>query len=200
MSSAATFSSSRCLLLVPGIGTTSSSLGEQPRQRQLRRRAALLLGRAPGRRSTSARFFAKFSPWKRGLCAPKSSGARSSIVLEAAREEAAAERAVRDERRCRAPAAPAAARPPGRASTASTRSARAAIGCTSWRAAASRPKAPTDRGTSPCLLHQIGHRTDRLLDRHARIDPMQVVEIDGVDAETLQRCVARLSSRTPRCH
>ncbi len=38
-------------------------------------------------------------------------------------------------------------------------------------------------------LHQLGHRTDRLLDRHVRVHPVQVVQVDDVGAEVAQRPV-----------
>ena len=64
----------------------------------------------------------------------------------------------------------------------------AAIGCT----LCARRNVATEGSDRPmCLhlafLHQFGHGADRFLDRHARIDPVQVVEIDEVDAQTLQR-------------
>ena len=37
---------------------------------------------------------------------------------------------------------------------------------------------------------QFGHRADGLLDRHARIDAVLIVQVDDVQAEPLQRCVA----------
>ena len=40
-------------------------------------------------------------------------------------------------------------------------------------------------------LDQAGHGADGLLDRNLRIDPMQVVEIDDIDAEALEARVAR---------
>ena len=40
------------------------------------------------------------------------------------------------------------------------------------------------------LLDQLGHRADRLLDRHARIDAMLVEEVDVPDPETLERALA----------
>ena len=40
---------------------------------------------------------------------------------------------------------------------------------------------------------EIGHRADRLLDRRRAVDAMLVVEIDVIDAEALQRRVARLA-------
>jgi len=36
-------------------------------------------------------------------------------------------------------------------------------------------------------LHEIGHRPDRILDGHARVDSVLIEEIDVIDAETLQR-------------
>ena len=38
---------------------------------------------------------------------------------------------------------------------------------------------------------QLGHRADGLLDRHGLVDPVLVVEVDVVDAESRQRGVAR---------
>src|SRR5687768_14228810 len=43
------------------------------------------------------------------------------------------------------------------------------------------------------LAHELGHRADSVLDRSARIDAMLIVEVDGVDAEPLERCIARLA-------
>ena len=42
------------------------------------------------------------------------------------------------------------------------------------------------------LLDEPRHRTDGVFDRHRRIDPVLVVEIDDVDPEPLQARVARL--------
>src|SRR4030095_14708405 len=41
------------------------------------------------------------------------------------------------------------------------------------------------------LLLQLRHRTDGLLDRDGRVDPMLIIQADGVDAEPLQRRVTR---------
>ena len=30
------------------------------------------------------------------------------------------------------------------------------------------------------LAHEIGHRADRVLDRHIRVDPVDVVEVDRI--------------------
>ena len=38
--------------------------------------------------------------------------------------------------------------------------------------------------------HQLGHGADGLFDRRARVDAVLVVEIDGIDAQALQRGVA----------
>ena len=35
------------------------------------------------------------------------------------------------------------------------------------------------------LGDELGHGPDRLLDRHVGVDPVQVVELDAVDAEAL---------------
>src|SRR6185437_4802082 len=40
--------------------------------------------------------------------------------------------------------------------------------------------------------YEIGHRSDRILDRHLGIDAMLIVEIDVIHAQTPQRCIARL--------
>ena len=42
------------------------------------------------------------------------------------------------------------------------------------------------------LLDQLGHGADRFLDGNRAIHPMLVVEIDVVDAESLERAIARL--------
>ena len=36
------------------------------------------------------------------------------------------------------------------------------------------------------LLHQLGHRADRVLDRHPPVDPVLVVQVDHVDAQPAQ--------------
>src|SRR6266545_40286 len=41
------------------------------------------------------------------------------------------------------------------------------------------------------LVNEIGHRADRLLDRRPRVDSVEIVEVDVVDAEPLERCLAR---------
>src|SRR5208283_2545479 len=38
--------------------------------------------------------------------------------------------------------------------------------------------------------HELRHRADGFLDRRSRIDTVQIVKIDGVDAEPLEACVA----------
>ena len=43
--------------------------------------------------------------------------------------------------------------------------------------------------------HQFGHGAHRFLDRHIRVDPVQVIEIDLLDAQALERGVARLAQR-----
>src|SRR3954471_8247966 len=43
------------------------------------------------------------------------------------------------------------------------------------------------------LLHELGHRADRLLDRRLGVDAVLVVEVDRVDAEALERRLARLA-------
>ena len=40
---------------------------------------------------------------------------------------------------------------------------------------------------------QVGHRADGVLDRRRRVDAVLIVEVDGVDAEPLQRSVAGLA-------
>src|SRR5208283_2030694 len=40
------------------------------------------------------------------------------------------------------------------------------------------------------FAHQVGHRADGLLDRHLLVDAMLVVEIDVIDTEALERCIA----------
>src|SRR5205085_9645119 len=42
------------------------------------------------------------------------------------------------------------------------------------------------------LLDEAAHRADRVLDRHARIDAVLVIEVDRVDAEPLQAGFAGL--------
>src|SRR5262245_46619682 len=42
------------------------------------------------------------------------------------------------------------------------------------------------------LFDEPRHRADRLLDRHRRIDPVLVVEVDDIDAEPLEAGVAGL--------
>jgi hypothetical protein len=38
--------------------------------------------------------------------------------------------------------------------------------------------------------HQLCHGTDRLLDRHRRVDAMQVIEIDQINTEPFERSIA----------
>src|SRR5260370_37297904 len=42
------------------------------------------------------------------------------------------------------------------------------------------------------LFDEPGHRADGVLDRHCRIDPVLVIEIDDIDTEALEARVARL--------
>ena len=41
--------------------------------------------------------------------------------------------------------------------------------------------------------HEFGHRADRFLDRHARVEPVQIVQIDRFDTETAQAALAGLA-------
>jgi hypothetical protein len=54
-----------------------------------------------------------------------------------------------------------------------------------------------DLGEAECphlaRRHETGHRADRLLDRHLRIDPVKVVEVDRLDAEAAKRRLACLA-------
>ena len=43
------------------------------------------------------------------------------------------------------------------------------------------------------LGRELGHRADALLDRDVLVDPVQVVQVDDVDAESPQRCLAGLA-------
>ena len=43
------------------------------------------------------------------------------------------------------------------------------------------------------LGDQLGHRPDRLLDRNVRVRAMQVVEVDVVDTQALQRALDRVA-------
>ena len=48
-------------------------------------------------------------------------------------------------------------------------------------------------------LDELGHGADGLLDRHGRVDPVLVVEVEVVDAEPLERGVAARTGRSPGC-
>src|SRR5271156_2712772 len=48
--------------------------------------------------------------------------------------------------------------------------------------------------TDLTLFDEPGHCTDRILDRHCRIDPVLVIKIDDIDAEPLQARLARLDN------
>ena len=48
--------------------------------------------------------------------------------------------------------------------------------------------------THLALLDETLHRADGLFDRHRRIDAVQAVDVDHVDAEAPERCVARLGT------
>ena len=80
-SAAPTFSSRRDAPLRARDRHDVVALGQDPGQRELRRRARPSPPRAPRRRRTSSRLRSKFSPWKRGEWRRKSSGARSSTDL-----------------------------------------------------------------------------------------------------------------------
>jgi hypothetical protein len=41
--------------------------------------------------------------------------------------------------------------------------------------------------------HEVGHRADGVLDGHGRVDAMLIVEVDVIDAEARERCVAGLA-------
>src|SRR4029450_6791394 len=44
------------------------------------------------------------------------------------------------------------------------------------------------------LSHEIGHRVDRLLDRHLGVRSVQIVKVDGVHSESPQRSLARVAN------
>src|SRR5690606_11991272 len=112
-------------------------------------------------------------------------------LLDRTREEAAAERAVRDE----ADAELAAHGQHFLRDVARPQRVLALQGCDRMHA-----RRPPDRARGRlgqpeeaylALLYQTRHRADRLLDRHVRVDAMLVVKIDVLDAEPLQARVAR---------
>ena len=77
----ATFSSTRSGLVVPGIGTTSTPVTMPWASTQASASWAAvtpLVLASSSTRSTSRRFLARFSPWKRGLWRRQSSSARSA--------------------------------------------------------------------------------------------------------------------------
>jgi hypothetical protein len=40
------------------------------------------------------------------------------------------------------------------------------------------------------LVHEVAHRSDGVLDRHGRIDTMDVIEVDDIGFEPLQAALA----------
>ena len=65
-----------------------------------------------------------------------------------------------------------------------------------WTACA-RSRVGTSTSESPSARtlprRELGHGADAVLDRHVRVDPVQVVEVDDVDTETPQRRLAGLA-------
>ena len=45
------------------------------------------------------------------------------------------------------------------------------------------PRFAQAQGADLALLDQLGHRSDRIFDRHVRVDAVLVVEIDDIDAQ-----------------
>ena len=82
------------------------------------------------------------------------------------------------------------------------------IGCTACaRRIVSGAASLSPRWRTLPSLDQLGHRADRLLDRHVGVDAVLVVEVDVVGAEALQRALDRAADvlgraveRTDRGH
>jgi hypothetical protein len=139
---------------------------------------------------TRSRFFWKFSPWNLGWRRRKSSSGQVLELLEAAGEESSAQRAIWDE----ADAELAAGREDLVLDVAHPER---VLGLQRGdrvhgvRAADRRRRglAEPEEADLP-LLHELGHRPDRLLDWHLRVDAVLVVEVDVIGAEPLERRLA----------
>ncbi len=67
----------------------------------------------------------------------------------------------------------------------------AAIGCTAWaRRIVAAPASQMPRCLHLAGPHQLGHRADRVLDRHVGVDAVDVIEVDHLGLEPLQALVA----------
>ena len=158
----------RCGRVVPGIGTMSLALGQQPGQRDLGRRNFPFGGELP---------YAVDDPESRRGAAGEARDAAAPVALgeiggraDRAGQEAAAERAVGDQARSRARAVSAGS--PASRSRVHSEYSRLHRGdrMDGVGPADGGRRAPrTGRGGGPCPpLYELGHRADRLLDRRCR--------------------------------
>ena len=141
---------------------------------------------------------ARLSPWKRGCCAAGSRAVAQVVGrAEPAGRGSRARAGCRRRSRCRARARVGRTASSGSRVQSEYSLCSAVIGCT---ACARRMRRRRRLGEAEvahlALAHELGHGADRLLDRHRRVDAVLVVEVDVVDAEPLQRRLARAAART----
>ena len=148
-STAWTFSSSRAALRGPGNRDDVVTLREQPCERELRGRAALLLRDLPDLLD-DVQVLLEVVALKARVVATEVACRQLLRLREATGEEAAAERAVRHEADAELFAGSATHPPRRRATTANTRSAARGCDAPCSRVATSRVPLPTCRGSAPC--------------------------------------------------
>ena len=191
-SNAPAFSATRSAFVDPGIGKMSSPRASSHASANWAAVQPFSFA-SDWTRVARSTFFWKFSPWKRGFLSRQSSGARSDGERDLSGQEAAPERAVGDERdpelADRGEQLGFRIAAPQRVLSLQRRNRMHGV------SAANGLRRRFGQAEIPHLAggHELGHRADRLLDRRVRVDAVLVVDVDGVDAEPLQRRVARLA-------
>ena len=65
----------------------------------------------------------------------------------------------------------------------------AVTGCTAWARRMVAAPASEARSAGPCRPHQLADRAGDVFDRHVRVDPMLVEQVDHIGPQPLQRRV-----------
>ena len=167
------------------------ALRKQPSERDLRRRCALFATRLS--RSTKAWFFATASGGNRGTLLRKSF-AGSLVSLSSRRSGSPCPAGCRARSRCRArrrleDAVGLGGAPPERIFVLNGGDRLHGMGAAERLDARLRQAEVPDLALGDQVVDGAGH----ILDRHVRIDPVLVKEVDRLDAEALQRAVDRLA-------
>ena len=148
------------------------------------------------RASTSARFLSRFSPWNRGKYEPARVARRGELVRRRA-DQPAREHAVGDDRDAQLAE--------GRQGLGLDVAGEHAVLGLQGRDRVDGVRPPhrrrrhlrdTDVPDVPGL-HQLGDRADGLLDRHRRVEPGRLVEVDDNRCPAAAGCSSRSSSRPP---